>query len=298
MERKKIIISKRVYDILVWHKWAVISLTGSLVLLYLNLSEYAIAGEIGRSAGATSNILGALQLAVKAHEITIVASLYVIARQWIQGSLIDKGLPLGLLGAEKELGQPSFLISKGYLVTVSYVVGLWRRKQGRLDLCLLMIFLFVATVVSSLSGPASGVLMIPRTDWFLDSVVTSTGDPMFNYPYIFVRPKLEYGEDFEMLMDPFAPSLFGTIEPLLRSWLIIAGDNTAFKSLPHAESSYNNILGDSLGGTVNISSKLHRTLDNANNGNTTATTILKFDILKQLEILYTHNSTVRIFPGG
>lgn len=80
IERKKVIISNAFYDILVWHIWAVISVTVSVLLVALNYAEYSIGGEIGGSPGATANILGTLQLAIKAHEITIVASLFMITR--------------------------------------------------------------------------------------------------------------------------------------------------------------------------------------------------------------------------
>lgn len=92
----------------------VISIAGSATLIYLNFSEYAIGGELGKDQAQTADILGALQIAIKAHELVLLVSLVQIAKQWIHGSLMNanKGLVLGLVGAEESLAAPSFVISK------------------------------------------------------------------------------------------------------------------------------------------------------------------------------------------
>lgn len=268
----------------------------SIILVCWNLTEYSIAGELGGSAGATANILGALQLSIKAHEMTIVASLYMIARQWIQGNLIDmdRGIPLGLLGAEKEFGQPSFLISNGYLVTIGYVVSLWRRKQARLDLCFLTIFLFAATVVSSLAGPASGVLMIPRQDWFFDSVVPYTIPAGQSYPYLMVRPKFEFENTSMTGYDPFSPENFHSTEYTLRYWSEVVDLNRWFGALPQPQTT-NDLLFVSDLVRANISTTWNRTLDNGNTGHTNAKIIMLGEIRDHQESLNLIESTVCLF---
>lgn len=291
-EQKKAIISNGFYNTFMWHIWAIISVSASIVLLLLNFMEYSIAGEIGGSAGTTANYLGALQFAVKAHEITIVASLYMIARQWILGSLInmDKGIPLGLLGAEKELGQPSFVISKGYLVTVSYVVSLWRSKQGQSDLFLLTIFLFAATVVSSLAGPASGVLMIPIKDWFLDPASPRPGPPMANYAYIMVRPTLEYSET--PIADPFDPRMLDMPDSVFQYWSLFAHQSAVVESVPQAESTHDITFGLTTV-RVNISTTPGRSLE-GNTGLTYAKTVMATDILAHGYWIMQDNGTVKL----
>lgn len=171
----KAIISKRLYDLLGWHCWTVISLSGTVSLLVLNFREYAIGGELGADSGSSANILGALQLVIKLHELAITANVFGIAQQWILSDLLAGGLLLGLLGAEWSLSTPSFLISQSYRLTLTYAAqgilatnGEMRPDRARrLRMLWLALFMFLACVICSLAGPASGVLMIPRVEWFL-----------------------------------------------------------------------------------------------------------------------------------
>lgn len=245
--------------------------------------EYSIGGELGGSPGGTANIIGALQLAIKAHEIMIVASLYMITRQWIQRSLLDldNGIPLGLLGAEIELGQPSFLISKGYLVTFS----LWRRKQGRLDICLLTVFLFVATILSSLAGPASGVLMIPRPDWFVDSEFSILDDTLYRYPYLLVRPKFEDPFDKNNTIrrkDPFSPSWLPDTKIALEYW---EGVSRGYALPVHQRESTYDVAFGTGSRLMNISTTPGRSIGNNQTSRTYAKTILHFDVDRLLYMM-------------
>lgn len=297
-EPKKTILSNGLYDMFMWHIWAVISVSASIVLLWLNYTEYAIAGEIGGSLGTSANFLGMLQFAVKAHEITIIASLYMIARQWIQRTLIDldKGIPLGLLGAENVLGQPSFLISKGYLVAVSYVVSLWRSKQGRLDLFLLMLFLSAATIVSSLAGPASGVLMIPIKDWFLEPAWAYPGPPAPNYPYIMVRPIAEYIDNHRPhVADVFNRAVFDAAAPSFSYWSYFIALTRFSEFVPQTESTHDITTGTT-SARVNISSTPGRSLDNGNTGRTYATSIMANEVSRYSHWMLSRNIMVELSP--
>lgn len=105
--------SSRWKDIIGWHVWAILSLTGTSILIWLNFSRYFIGSEIGTSLQQSANYLGALQLAVKLHELLIVASIFSIAQQWILRDLMGRGTLPGLLGAESAMSAPSFIISEG-----------------------------------------------------------------------------------------------------------------------------------------------------------------------------------------
>lgn len=157
----------------------------------------------------TANILGALQLAIKGHELAIVASLVFIAKQWIHDSLLDlnKGVILGLVGAELSLSAPSFVISKEFLTAIRYGLsgGFWwdsRKSEAtarKREMALLGGFLFIACIVASLAGPASGVLMIPRVQWFFDQElilsVPDDTDPYrgIHYPNMLIDPQNAVG---------------------------------------------------------------------------------------------------------
>lgn len=178
-EPKKTVISKRPWDILSWHIWTIISVAGTAVLLFLNFTEYFIDTEVGANKKQTANILGALQLAIKAHELVIVASMVAITQQWILGDLMRDGTLFGLLGAETSLGQPTFIISKEYRTAIGYgISGMFGsgklmpgERTSRRRVFLLVGFLGVGCVIASLAGPASGVLMIPRVDWFFNKEI-------------------------------------------------------------------------------------------------------------------------------
>lgn len=164
--------------------------------------QYAIRGELGRDSDETANILGAVQLLIQMHGLLISASLFQIARQWIQGSLLTlhRGIPLGLVGAERELGSPSFVVSHGYLAAVRYSLSLWGPqtsddKKRKWDVGMVTAFLFVSCIVSVLAAPASAALMIPRVHWFFEKesqfVRSLTGKGTI--PSILVPPQLGYG---------------------------------------------------------------------------------------------------------
>lgn len=93
-DEPKHIASIHPWAVLRWHIWAILSLTGTAVLLWLNFSQYAIGGEIGNSRRQTTDILGTFQLLIKIHELLIVASLANIAHQLLIGNLLKDGIIL------------------------------------------------------------------------------------------------------------------------------------------------------------------------------------------------------------
>lgn len=216
-EPLKSIVSNGLWDILCWHFWGVISVSVSIVLIWFNLTEFALGATLGRNSDDTANILGILQALIQMHALSISASLFQIARQWIHGSLLtlDRGIPLGLLGAERQMGLPSFLISHGYLAAAKYSASLWcgsrtpEEIKRKWDVGMVTAFLFVSCVVSVLAGPASGSLMIPRVHWFFDSTHHSDflQDGSNTYPYIMLPPQLGHGSHY------FSPGNPWSVDP-------------------------------------------------------------------------------------
>lgn len=190
VEKKKSVFSSKTLRCVYWHIPAIISCLGTGVLFFLNFSEYSIGAEVGKTTRQTRNIIGALQLAAKLHEMIIISSLANIARQWIQLCLMNNGTLLGLLGSETLFYNLSLLTSREFWVGARYCLsGLrggpsrgsgWRGKseppseQQRLrrSLTPLLAFFFVGCLLCSLSGPASAVLMTPRQDWFYQTSLT------------------------------------------------------------------------------------------------------------------------------
>lgn len=217
-EPQKSIVSNRIIDIICWHIWGVISVSVSVVLIWLNFAELAMGATVGRNSGDTANILVALQLSIQMHTLSISASLVQIARQWILGSLLtlDRGIPLGLVGAEKQMGLPSFVISHGYLAAVKYSASLWWGPQtpagiqSKWHVGMVTAFLFVSCILSVLAGPASGALMIPRVHWFFDSSQHyDVFEEGFNtYPYVMLPRHLGHktydSAETPRSIDPFS----------------------------------------------------------------------------------------------
>lgn len=112
---------------------------------------------------------------------------------------VNRGTVLGLVGAERSLAAPSFLISAEFRSAAH--AGL----SGNLRVCALAIYLFVACIISSLAGPASGALMIPRVDWFFEKDLIYHNMPNNNYPHILIDSRLGQGEydivDGHMIFD-------------------------------------------------------------------------------------------------
>lgn len=170
VEHPKPIVTTQLWHSLAWHIWTVLSLLVTAVLLWLNFSEYAIGGELGGSPKSSSNILGGLQFAVKAHELLIVGSFVKIARQIIIGNLFDGGVVLGLLGAEYAVSRPSFLLTGEFTQSLGFgLQSIFRIDSHPIHrrVLWLAIFMLWSCVLASLAGPASGVLMIPRVGWNL-----------------------------------------------------------------------------------------------------------------------------------
>lgn len=252
------------------HIWTVFSVAVSFTLLYLNFIEYAIGSEIGKDAEQTANILGALQLGVKVHELAIVASIFSIAKEWIQRCLIDlnQGILLGLVGAEGSLAQLSFLISKEFLAAVRYGLSrgmLWHKAPShecdrKRRMFVLVVFIFTGCMISSLAGPASGVLMIPRVDWYVRIVFDITNPGPLHYPNLLVDVQDGYGEyGSGSAVDPFGPFGFTTASPTLDYWVSYPenrGDIYRIRA-PDVQHTYNDGLGEL---TINTSTTWGRQL--------------------------------------
>ncbi|KAL4938066.1 hypothetical protein BDV06DRAFT_226363 [Aspergillus oleicola] len=103
------------------------------------------------------------QIAAKAHEICIVASLGVIVLQYVRNELLfGDGLPLGLLGSGLAFNHLEYFFSKEFYGSLRYVGarGSKLRKVG------LITVVIVSGILATFGGPASAVLLVPKDqDW-------------------------------------------------------------------------------------------------------------------------------------
>lgn len=273
-DQPKAIISNRLMDVLWWHIWTILALTGTTILLYLNFSEYPISGELGGSQSSSVNILGILQVVIKAHELVIVASLISIAHQWILRSLMSDGLLLGLLGAEASLVTPSFLISARFWHALGYGSKLENGpdRPARIRMLQLAIFIFCGCLIASLAGPASGVLMIPRVDWFHHSTYEFQSAVLSTLPNIMIgtSPGFLNGNHFSESNVFALPD--GVIGSGLRYWLDMSGRELRFPQIILEEKSQHK-FHDFFGPVyVNTTGSIDRELDREWSGGTRITT--------------------------
>ncbi|KAK8859633.1 hypothetical protein PGQ11_010367 [Apiospora arundinis] len=103
----------------------------------------------------TSNLL---QLLAKVHEIIIVFSMSAIALAMFRRRLVGDGVRLGFLTGGYRVGDLSYLISSPFRHQ-----GMDSARPWEVLLCGFLVF---ATIMSTLVGPVSAVLLVPAIGWF------------------------------------------------------------------------------------------------------------------------------------
>ncbi|OAL48785.1 hypothetical protein IQ07DRAFT_86575 [Pyrenochaeta sp. DS3sAY3a] len=126
----------------------------SIVCVALNFRGYFIGTELAGLAGRTSQSMAGLQIAAKAQELLIVASLATVLLHRLRHDLVNgRGVPFGLVGATSSFTQLSFFWSSSFLWSISKTTG-----PSKTLLALVLVSGFIA----STAGPAVAVLIIPR----------------------------------------------------------------------------------------------------------------------------------------
>ncbi|KAI8278975.1 hypothetical protein K4K56_012915 [Colletotrichum sp. SAR 10_98] len=129
--------------------------------------------HIKLSATVISNLL---QLASKIHEIMIVASLASISVAMFKRRLVGKGVRLGFLTGGYRVGDLEYLLSGAF----------WKQGKGvTLNIWEigLVAYLVFATIMSTVVGPASAILLVPSLGWFdLDGAFQDVRMPLSYVP--------------------------------------------------------------------------------------------------------------------
>lgn len=299
-DQPKAIISNRLTDVLGWHIWTILALTGTTILLYLNFKEYPIGGEIGGSQISSANIVGILQVVIKVHELVIVASLVAIAHQLTLRSLMSSGLLLGLLGVEGSLATPSFLVSAQFWHALGFgfrsiyspsKLGNGPDRPVRIRMLGLAFFYFLSCMIASLAGPASGVLMIPRVDWFHYGTYKFQPEVLSTLPNIMIgtSPGFLDGDSFsESNVFALTDQIIGSG---LRYWMDTSGYELRSPKVPLEEQSqhrFHDIFGPVY---VNTTGWDNRTLDAEWCGETKITTSAR-----NIDDLFIDSNDIPQFP--
>ncbi|KAK1838547.1 hypothetical protein CCHR01_18829 [Colletotrichum chrysophilum] len=112
--------------------------------------------ELGFTADVMNNIL---QLPAKIHELLIVASLSSIAIAMLRRLLVGGGVRLGFLTGGYRVGDILYLTSKPFRHSRDL-------KNPVSWEAIIALFLIFATLMSTVVGPASAVLLVPTPGWF------------------------------------------------------------------------------------------------------------------------------------
>ncbi|EXF81581.1 hypothetical protein CFIO01_03785 [Colletotrichum fioriniae PJ7] len=148
--------------------WAVHfpALASTIAILFISqqdrywYSEEGVSLHVG-SSNITLNadtINNLLQLPAKIHELLIIASLSSIVLAMFRRSLILDGVRLGFLTGGYRVGDLTYLGTSAF-----WRQGLNTRKPWEF---LLAGFVVFATLISTIIGPASAVLLVPTLGWY------------------------------------------------------------------------------------------------------------------------------------
>jgi hypothetical protein len=125
-----------------------IPLCGAITILTLQWSNYWV--------GTETNDATLLQFAAKFHELTMQASLVEALLSIIRAEAVNRYVPLGALSVVMQPAQLSYLWSLDFIsVFRSSALPGWRRAA-------LILTVPVIMILTSLVGPSSAILMIPR----------------------------------------------------------------------------------------------------------------------------------------
>ncbi|KAF2856448.1 hypothetical protein T440DRAFT_512484 [Plenodomus tracheiphilus IPT5] len=125
-----------------------IPLGGAVTLLVFQWTNYWVSFDNDNSTS--------LQFAAKLHELSMQASIVEVLLSVVRNRLIGDFVPLGALSAAIHATQVSYLWSLDFFsISKSQALSAWRR-------ILFMMAIFALLGLTSLVGPSSAVLMIPR----------------------------------------------------------------------------------------------------------------------------------------
>ncbi|KAL4867473.1 hypothetical protein BDV12DRAFT_209847 [Aspergillus spectabilis] len=135
----------------------------SSTIISLNIRGTYLGADLMSPVRSETINLMLFQLAAKAHEITIVASLGVMVLQYVRHELLfGEGLPLGLLGSGLTFNNLEYFFQKEFYGGLRFMA----RRGNRPRKIAFILFVILAGLVGALVGPASAVLLVPKSrDW-------------------------------------------------------------------------------------------------------------------------------------
>jgi hypothetical protein len=159
-EPKKVIITESIPIALRRCTCHLATILVTVAIITLDLNGYYLGADLMSPVKSETINLMLLQLAAKAHEIMIVASLGLIVLDFVRQELLfGDGLPLGLIGSGLTFNNLDFFFSKEFYGTLKYLGA----QGNKLRKIMFVSVVVVAGLIAALAGPASAVLLVPKS---------------------------------------------------------------------------------------------------------------------------------------
>ncbi|RAK78361.1 uncharacterized protein BO72DRAFT_476657, partial [Aspergillus fijiensis CBS 313.89] len=159
-EPPKVVITRSILAALQRCAIHLLPIAVSSTVIGLNIKGTYLGADMMSPFPSETINLALFQLAAKAHEIMIVASLSVTVLLCVRHELLfGRGLPLGLLGSGLAFNNFGYFFSRKFCGGLRYVAihGERSRKAALISLVV------VAGLLATLAGPASAVLLVPKS---------------------------------------------------------------------------------------------------------------------------------------
>ncbi|KAK4443166.1 hypothetical protein QBC34DRAFT_417512 [Podospora aff. communis PSN243] len=134
-----------------------------------------------------NDVLGTLLFAAKVHETAIIASLFHILYYHIRRGLLGPdGVPFGFLTAAFQLSSPFYLFNS------SFIAPLLRYRPATVSSVVLAVLMVMTFLLAALAGASSGVVILPRFDWWTIELSkvngTMSSDRLGDFTQLIVSP--------------------------------------------------------------------------------------------------------------
>jgi hypothetical protein len=159
-EPRKVVVADTATTAIKRIAFHLLPISTTVAILVLNLRGIFIGYDLSGAIKSETISLMFLQLAAKAHEILIVASLGLIVLHAVRHELLfGDGLPLGLIGSGLSFSNFDLLFKKEFYGSLRYLTthGNRKKKTG------FVLLLLLSILVAALAGPSSAVLLVPRS---------------------------------------------------------------------------------------------------------------------------------------
>jgi hypothetical protein len=150
-----------------WDTWIhVVPMGLSGFLMYINIQRWYWFEEEPIEFHH-NGVKNSLQFGAKLYELLVIASLGTLTLKLLKRRLVQSEVPLGLLTGAYRIGDIPYIFSTPF----------WKALPACLPLAL---FIVMNTIIVTLAGPSSAILMVPELDWYpLPNAFSNVESPFY-----------------------------------------------------------------------------------------------------------------------